>query len=441
MRYEFNEKQKLAWRTILTNPDKKYILFDGGARSGKTTGFIEYIIMRAFQFPGSRQLMARKSRSHAKSSLWSDSLKKYLLGSPQYRSMLGTVFTFNETELILRFYNGSEIIVGGLDNAERVEKILGTEYITVFLNEATQLSYDTMQMVITRLAQRCYDASGRMAVPKLLIDCNPRGPRHWLHYVGVRHVDPETEQPLKNADAWARMNWSAYDNMANLPQDFIKMLESLPDIKRDRMLNGVWRDNDGAVYSEFDEDIHTVEPFRIPADWTRVRSIDFGFTNPFVCLWGAVDHDGRLYIYRELYRNRTLTAVNAETILEMSGDEKFLFTVADHDAEERAELNQRGVPTVAARKDVIQGIQLVKQRLVPDSSGKPRVFFFRNLKNILNEMYAYEWLPASEGRNAKEEPRKENDHAMDALRYMIRALEDNQSGSVRDLLLRALKNQ
>ena len=109
-----------------------------------------------------------------------------------YRGILSR----NETELTLNFYNGSSIVVGGLDDADRTEKILGNEYITVFLNEATQLSYETMQMAVTRLAQRVRDAKGGLAVPKLIIDCNPKSPRHWLHYVGVRHVDPETEEPL-----------------------------------------------------------------------------------------------------------------------------------------------------------------------------------------------------------------------------------------------------
>jgi hypothetical protein len=67
-------------------------------------------------------------------------------------------------------------VIGGLDDAERTEKILGNEYITVFLNEATQLSWETVQMAMTRLAQRCPDAKGRFAVPKLILDCNPRGP-------------------------------------------------------------------------------------------------------------------------------------------------------------------------------------------------------------------------------------------------------------------------
>ena len=431
MRYTFNQKQLFAWNNILTDPNKKYILFDGGARSGKTTLFVEYMVMRAFQFPGSRQLMARKFRVHAKASLWQDTLKKYFSayrGSP--------LFSFNESELILKLYNSSEIIIGGLDDADRVEKILGNEYITVFLNEATQLTYETMQMVMTRLAQRCVDASGNAAVPKLLIDCNPRGPRHWLHYVGVRNVDPVTEKPLRNADSWARVNWSAFDNRENLPPDYIQMLDSLPDVLRDRMLNGVWRENEGAVYSEFDEDTHVVEPFAIPADWTRVRAIDFGFTNPFVCLWGAFDHDGRLYLYRELYRRQTLTSENAAAIKDLSGSEKYRWTVADHDAEERAELNSLGIHTVAAQKEVITGIAAVKHRLVKAPDGRPRLFIFSNLKHTLAEMYDYEWLPPKEGRNAREEPKKENDHAMDALRYMIRASDDS-SNQIRNILLDA----
>ena len=431
MRYNFNEKQLHAWNEVLTDPEKKYILFDGGARSGKTTLIVEYMILRALQYPASRQLMARKFRVHAKASLWQDTLKKYFA---PYRSLSGNVFSFNESELILKFQNGSEIIIGGLDDADRVEKILGNEYITVFLNEATQLTYETMQMVTTRLAQKCYDASGNLAVPKLLIDCNPRGPRHWLHYVGVRHVDPETEQPLKNASSWARINWSAFDNRENLPADYLAMLDSLPTVLRDRMLNGIWRANDGSVYSEFDEDVHIVQHFVIPPDWVRFRAIDFGFTNPFVCLWGALDHDGRLYIYRELYRAQMLTSINAERIKALSQGETYRWTVADHDAEERAELEALGIRTIAAKKEVISGIAAVKKRLVKAADGRPRLSIFADCKHTLNEMYAYEWLPAKEGHHAHEEPRKENDHAMDALRYMVCGIDDS-GNLLRNLLL------
>ena len=278
-------------------------------------------------------------------------------------------------------------------------------------------------MAITRLAQKIYDSSGKNVLPKLILDCNPRGPRHWLHYVGVRHLDPDTELPLHDREKWARLSWSAYDNLENLPPEYLASLEALPDVMRDRMLNGIWRDNQGAVYAEFDEDLHTVTPFEIPADWKRIRAIDFGYTNPFVCLWGAVDNDGRLYLYREWYKAGVRTAEHAEVIQKLSQHETYMVTVADHDAADRAELESCGIRTQAARKEVMTGIQAVKNRLVRSGDEKPRIYFFNSLKNILSEIYDYQWLPGSNQRNAKEEPLKLNDHAMDALRYMVMAVD------------------
>ena len=203
MGLKFNEKQKKAW-ALLTDPAVTRILFDGGSRSGKTALITEYLVRRALRYPGSRQLAARRCRSHAKDSLWEDTLTRYLA-----KHIPSNCYQKNESNLTIHFKNGSSIMVGGLDDAERTEKILGNEFITVFLNEATQLSYMTMQMAITRLAQNCRDHKGRQAPPKLILDCNPRGPRHWLHFVGVRHVDPETEAPLADSKKWGRMNFSA----------------------------------------------------------------------------------------------------------------------------------------------------------------------------------------------------------------------------------------
>lgn len=415
MGLKFNPKQCEGWK-LLISPEKTRILFDGGSRSGKTALIAEYLIRRALQYPGSRQLAARKCRAHVKTSLWNDTLKSYVS-----RHLPRGFCRFQESELAILFPNGSSILAGGLDDAERTEKILGNEYITVFLNEATQISFPTMQMALTRLAQRVRDRKGRIAVPKLILDCNPRGPRHWLHAVGVRHVDPETGEALPDAARWARLNWSAYDNRENLPREYLYALESLPEVMRERMLNGVWRGNEGAVYSEFDEDVHVVEPFEIPGSWSRLRSIDFGYTNPFVCLWGALDADGRLYIYREHYKAGVRTAEHAETILKLSGGERYCATVADHDAAERAELESRGIRTEAAVKNVAGGIQSVKNRLAVCPDNRPRLFFFRTLRNLLTEIYDYRWLPAQDTGNAREEPIKQNDHAMDALRYMVAA--------------------
>jgi len=416
MGIRFTEKQKKGWE-ILTDNAVSRVLFDGGSRSGKTVLLTEYMIMRALRYPLGRQLIARKHRVHARQSIWNNTLKTYLgkyVPSAAYRK--------SETEMTVTFNNGSSILVDGLDDADRVEKILGNEFITVFLNEATQLTWNTTQMIITRLAQKVHDVSGGRAIPKLLIDCNPRGPRHWLHSVGVRNVDPGSGKLLADSARWRRLSWSAYDNKENLPEEYIGALEALPDVIRDRMLNGIWRSNDGAVYNEFDESVHVVKPFQIPDEWRKVRAIDFGYTNPFVCLWGALDADGRLYIYREHYKAHERTSVHAETIKRLSMNEQISWTVADHSASERAELEAQGIYTEKAVKDIRAGIQTVKNRLVLQADGKPRLYFFSGLQNTLSEIYDYIWLGAKEGINNIEEPVKENDHAMDALRYMAMGL-------------------
>jgi PBSX family phage terminase large subunit len=379
---------------------------------------IEYIVSRAFQFPLSRQLIARKHKSHAKTSIWNDTLKKYLANY-----IPSNTYSKSETELSVVFYNGSSIIVGGLDDSERTEKILGNEYITVFLNEATQLSWNAVQIIMTRLAQKARDKENSLAVPKLIMDCNPRTPGHWLHAVGVRNMDPDNGKPLADRQKWRRVHWSAYDNISNLPKSYIETLEALPEVARDRMLNGIWRSHEGLVYNEFDESIHVIKPFEIPASWKRFRAIDFGYTNPFVCLWGALDEDGRLYIYREIYKRQTLVSEHAEIINKLSDGEKISCTVADHDASERAALEKSGIFTEKARKNIVQGIQTVKCRLLPQKDNRPRLFFFDNLKHTLSEIYNYSWAPQNEDQASKEEPFKKDDHAMDALRYMAMCVE------------------
>ena len=63
---------------------------------------------------------------------------------------------------------------------------------------------------------------------------------------------------------------------------------------------------EGLVYKEFSRVVHVIDSFEIPEHWRRVRGIDFGFKNPFVCLFCALDEDNRLYIYDEHYYREKL---------------------------------------------------------------------------------------------------------------------------------------
>ena len=189
----------------------------------------------------------------------------------------------------------------------------------------------------------------------------------------------------------------------------------------DRYVLGKWVLAEGTVYDEFQDTEHIVEPFDIPESWQRIRAVDYGYTNPFVCLWGAVDEDGRLYIYDEYYQSQRLIKEHAEEIKKRPGN--FSITVADHDAQDNAEMRSHGIYTTRATKAVSTGIQKVKARLKSHSDGRPRLKVFRNCQNLIREFTTYRWNESKENREEKEEPMKVDDHAMDALRYMVMELD------------------
>ena len=246
-RLTHTEKQGAGWG-LLTDHTKSRILFDGGARSGKTVLVIEFMVRRALRFPGSRQLIVRKHRVHAYASIWRDTLAEYLRNY-----VPGDCFRKRETRLLsVEFDNGSLIAIEGLDSDDRVDKLLGNEYVTVFVNEARQTTWPMVQLLITRLAQNVSDDDGNQCQAKLILDTNPAGPKHWLHKMAIEKVYPNTVDPLPDAQEWGRLNWSAYDNREHLPRAFLKALEALPPVERDRMLHGKWVQNEGLVYPEFD---------------------------------------------------------------------------------------------------------------------------------------------------------------------------------------------
>jgi hypothetical protein len=216
-------------------------------------------------------------------------------------------------------------------------------------------------------------------------------------------------------------------------------LDALTGVRYLRLRKGIWAGAEGMVYDDFDQQIHVIDPFPIPADWRRVRSIDFGFTNPFVCQWWALDGDGRLHLYREIYATHRIVSDWAADIHRLSAGDPPCDTVSDHDAEDRATLLNAGIQTYPARKSVKPGIEAVQTRLRRAGDGRPRLFIHRGCRVgsadtylqearkptcTLDEFDGYVWARPTDGRAAKEEPVKLNDHGMDAMRYAVAHVDD-----------------
>ena len=251
--FEFTDAQLKAIDLVTKY---KYILLFGGSRSGKTAFLLICIILRALKTK-SRHAILRYRFNHAKVSLWYDSIPKVLdIAFP------GVEYKQNKTDWFLQFENGSEIWIGGLDDKERTEKILGNEYSTIYFNECSQMTYDSITTALTRLAEKTSLEN------RVFFDNNPPGKKHWSYKMFIENIEPETKEPLDKS-LYASMLMNPQDNEENISKDYIEtILSKLPLRKRKRFLLGQWGDdNEKALWKS--EWIDNNRMFDIP-DMSRI---------------------------------------------------------------------------------------------------------------------------------------------------------------------------
>jgi phage terminase large subunit-like protein len=216
-----------------------HIMLFGGSRSGKTFLIVRAIVVRALKAPNSRHISLRFRFGHIKSSIVFDTFPKVMkLCFP------GTTYDVNKTDWYARFPNGSEYWFGGLDDKERTEKILGNEYATMHLNECSQIPWTSRNMAVTRLAQLVNEDIGdkdALAL-KMYYDENPPDKGHWSYKLFKSRQDPESKQPLQNADDYACLQMNPEDNAENLAGEYLQTLRGLPVRLQTRFLRGEFRE-------------------------------------------------------------------------------------------------------------------------------------------------------------------------------------------------------
>ena len=198
------------------------------------------------------------------------------------------------------------------------------------------------------------------------------------------------------------------------------MIADWPEEVQATRIEGKFASFFGSVYKTFNRSIHSVKPFDIPKDWRRWRSIDFGFTNPFVCLWLAKDPDENWYVYHEYFKAKTGIGEHIKEIKRRSEGEQYVETFADpENAEGRDQFRKAGLPTAMAQKAVALGIELVQSKLKVKADGKPSLRIFDKCKNTLREFPGYQYSTGTKTQDAKDIPRQKDDHTLDAVRYGI----------------------
>lgn len=422
---------------------QKHVGFGGARGGGKSWSVRTKAKILAASYAGIKQLIVRRT--------YTELLNNHI--NPLREELLGLA-TYNNTEKVFNFPNGSTIKFGYCNADRDLDQYQGAEYDIVYLDEATQLQ----EMWIKKITA-C--VRGVNNFPKrIYYTCNPGGVSHG--YFKRLFIDKKYESG-EDPEDYAFIQALVTDNkalMASQP-DYLKQLEALPPKLRDAWLHGRWDIFQGQFFEEFRETpdpqkcndagitveealrqhrwTHVIEPFDMSVGerrgWNIMRSYDFGYNKPFSLGYWAVDYDGVLYRIMEMYG---CTETPDEGV-KWSPDEQFKRIseferqhpwlknrkIVDSVADPAIWDSSRGesIAETAARYGIyftpgdnqrIPGWMQVHYRMQFDENGYARMYAFNNCKAFIRTMPLMMYSETQpEDLNTKLE-----DHCPDEVRYM-----------------------
>jgi phage terminase large subunit len=381
----------------------------GAADTGKSVALCYKSAIIGMNVPGAHGALVRKTRKSIKESIlktWTrviDGLPIRKIGGSNPESYI--------------FPNGSELVLAGMDDSS---KLLSSEWDWIQICQGEELLEADWEILASR-------TTGRGAVfkhPQIFGDVNPAGSRHWIR----------SRKSLHRIISKREDNPQLYGDDGVITEEGRKRLELAEQlytgVRRQRLLYGQWATAEGAVYDTFSSPTHVLE--RPRSEFKEFGlAIDEGFTNPAVILEIGEDSDGRFHVFREFYKR----GVRPEDFVNITEDwarsiGSPLVAVDEAAAGLIADLRARGLnaqgakgrtPDSTGKHIILDGIAAIQNRLKVSGDGKPRLTIDPSCVEVINELESYVWKPE------KDEPIKENDHAMDALRYYV-AKKMNQTG-------------
>lgn len=364
------------------------LLLTGSAGGGKSRLAAEKVHGFCKHYPGSTWLILRKAREWTSKSI-----------IPFYKeSVVGKdpEVNFLKSEGAFEYSNGSVVYSGGMkddDQREAIRSIGGAGGLDgAWMEEGNAFTRQDYEELLGRLR---HNAGGWR---QLIITTNPGGSMHWIY-----------TDLIKRGQAHVYYS-GARDNPHN-PPDYLISLESMTGVMYKRLVLGQWVQAEGAVYDGFDHATHVKER-KLSEFVSFGLAIDEGYTNPAVILVIGIDSDKRWHIIAEFYeRGKLQDAVCAMAYDWMVEYSARMIAVDAAAAGLIADMGNRGIPAQPAKGRVLDGIYNIQNRLKVQGDGLPRLTVDPACINTINEFESYAWKPE------KDEPIKENDHAMDALRY------------------------
>jgi len=398
------EKQKL-----FIDAAESEVLFGGAAGGGKSYGQMVDALLFALRYPGSKQLVLRRTFAELDKSLIRLSLALFP----------NSLYSFNSSSHTGKFINGSCIDFGYCATENDVYQYQSAEYDVIRFDELTHFTENQYVYLLSRVR-------GANGFPKQIkSSTNPGGIGH--SWVKARFVDPAPpESRFIGEDGMSRIFLPSLlkDNSFLRKGDpgYEKRLLALPEKEKKALLYGDWNIFDGQYFSEFKRDLHVTAPFEIPSGWRKYRTIDYGLDR-LACLWIAVAPDGKCYVYRELCKsNLTISEAAREICNRTPVGEEIYATLAPPDLFSRSQetgktkaaiFSEFGVNFTKTSNDRECGWLAVKELLI-GGEGRQSVRFFSNCTEIIKCLPALT-VDKIRPTDCSTEPH-EITHAPDALR-------------------------
>lgn len=396
----FSPKQKtvLTWWCNPKTQNHDAIICDGAVRSGKTLcTSLSFVAWATANSDGKYYAICGKTVTSLKRNLVTpliSVLKEtgFICKERQMGSYIDICFGGRSN----RFY-----LFGGKDEGS-ASLIQGITLSGILLDEVALMPRSFVEQALARCSERN---------SKLWFNCNPEHPYHWFYTEWVKKAKE------KNA---LYLHFTMEDNpsLSEHIKDRYRRLYS--GVFFERFILGKWVASSGAVYPMFDSTKHITPPpsyfdiYYISCDYGTVNPSSFG-------LWGRCE--GKWYRIKEYYYDsrkhkklRTDEEHYAE-LLRLAENYEIQSVIVDPSAASFMECIRRHgkFRVIPAKNDVISGIRKVSDALI---SGK--IFFSPECKDSLREFSLYCW----EENTTADKPKKENDHAMDDIRYFVATVLD-----------------
>ncbi len=391
------------------------VLYGGAAGGGKTEALLWEAVISCLERPNFHAIFLRRTFPDLEQSVLVRAQKQIPKSLAKYSAEKHR-FTF---------INGSILDFGHAKEERDVYDYRGAEFGLICFDELTMFTKTQYEFLLTRCR-----SSDPLVVPRVRAGTNPTGEgRDW---VKRRFVDPAAPGRIfkdpKTGLTRCYIHATLYDNPALMRADpnYIKRLEMQPKHVRDALLYGSWDSFEGQAFSEWNPEIHVIEPFPIPDSWTRWATVDWGYAAPFGVLYFAMDRDGYKYLVNEIYgcdpdRPNQGIGLSADVVARLILEHQKQPTYGDpqmwakHDTGPSVAetMLAAGVPLLKATRDRVQGKLQVHYHLAT-WRGKPRLRVFSTCRHLIRTLPT---LTTDVRDPEKVNTKHSEDHLYDALQY------------------------